>query len=432
MNTLSHFKVLQIFGTLALSLLFVVTILPLHGTPADVIEVETTNTEVDPSNQTTTEVIFVGNNWDGMIDVIDANTFEPIGVINGIPDKAERISGIRRSLFHLIFFYINRYFVGEGNDQFVDDMYSSNDGRLLIISRPSFGDVVALDIANNSIEWRVRLSGYRSDHMAISPDGQHVAVSASTGKKVHILEVATGQQVGTFNSGDSPHENVYSKDGNRIFHASIGHVWSPWDKVTQSKFKGKRIFKVVDANTFESVVSFDISDKLRAAGLGHLSPAIRPMAHTDDEQFFYFQLSFLHGFIEYDMVNDEVTRLYELPRNYPDMPRTAYVNDSAHHGIAISGDNETFCVAGTMDDYVAIVDRSSGDYSILNGIGEKPYWVTTNKAGDHCYISWSETDAMSVVSYETGEEVAHIPVGNHPQRIREGFVTQQWIDSISE
>ena len=381
-------------------------------------------------DQTSTPVIFVGNNWDGVIDVIDANSYEHLGVINGIPDKDERISAIHRSFFRMIFFYINRYFVGEGNDQYVDDMYSSNDGRLLIVSRPSLGDVVAIDMANETIEWRFQVDGFRSDHMAISPDGSQVAVSASTGKVVHILDTQTGEELGRFKSGDSPHENVYSKDGNRIFHASIGHVWTPWDKITQSHLKGKRIFKVVNANTYEDILSFDISDRLTAANLGHLSPAIRPMAHTADEDYFYFQLSFLHGFIEYDMVNDQVSRLYELPRNYPDMPRTQYVNDSAHHGIAISGDDTTFCVAGTMDDYVAIVDRETGDYKILNGIGEKPYWVTTNKNGDHCYISWSETDAMSVVSYETGEEIAHIPVGDHPQRIREGFVTQAWLDLV--
>ena len=382
---------------------------------------------VGAADTSTTPVIFVGNNWDGMIDVIDAETYTHIGVINGIPDKAERMSAIRRSPFRFFFFYLNRFFVGEGNDQYVDDMYSSHDGRLLIVSRPSFGDVVAINIVNETIEWRFQVLGYRSDHMAISPDGNHVAVSASTGKVVHVLDVTTGEEVGQFSSGDSPHENVYSKDGGRIFHASIGHVWTPWDKVSLGFLKGKRIFKVVDTTTYENVVSFDISDRLKAAGFEDLSPAIRPMAHTADEQFFYFQLSFLHGFIEYDIVNDEVTRLYELPRNYPDMPRTKYVNDSAHHGIALSGDDTTFCVAGTMDDYVAIVDRESGEHKILNGVGEKPYWVTSNKTGDHCYISWSETDAMSVISYETGEVVAHIDVGDHPQRIREGYVNGDWI-----
>ena len=411
---------------LTLAILINIPILPALSVQSQT-PLYSTNTDNNYQENETLSVIFVGNNWDGMIDVIDATSFQHLGVINGIPDKRERMRAIRKSLFRLIFFYINRYLVGEGNDQYVDDMYSTNDGELLIVSRPSFGDVVAIDLASGDIQWRFQVDGYRSDHMAISPDGKTVAVSASTGKVVHILDVLTGQEQGKFASGDSPHENVYSSDGNRIFHASIGNVWSPWDKITQRRLKGKRIFKVVNAHTYEDIISFDMSEKLEAANLAHLSPAIRPMTHTSDEQFFYFQLSFLHGFVEYDMVNDKVTRLYELPRSYPDMPRTEYVNDSAHHGIALSGDNTTFCVAGTMDDYVAIVNRDTGEYKTLNDIGEKPYWVTSDKSGEYCYISWSESDAISVISYASGEEVAHIGVGDHPQRIREGYVNHGWL-----
>ena len=151
------------------------------------------------------------------------------------------------------------------------------------------------------------------------------------------------------------------------------------------------------------------------------------MAHTSDERTFYFQLSFLHGFIEYDMENDVVTRLVELPNLIPNVPINDYVNDSAHHGIAMSGDDSTLCVAGTMDDYVALVDRATMEAKLLTDIGKKPYWVTSDKSGEHCFVSWSETDQMSVISYSTGEEVARVDVGDHPQRIRQGYVRKEWI-----
>ena len=35
--------------------------------------------------------------------------------------------------------------------------------------RPSFADVVAIDIASGEIEWRFEVEGLRSDHMALSP-----------------------------------------------------------------------------------------------------------------------------------------------------------------------------------------------------------------------------------------------------------------------
>lgn len=374
----------------------------------------------------TRPVIFVGNNWEGTVDVIDAQTYSKVGRINGIPDKRQRMTEILFNPVRLVFFQAVRLFIGEGNDQFVDDMYSTPDGRLLVVSRPSFADVVGIEVASGDIAWRFEVDGYRSDHMALSPDGTRVAVSASTGNVVHVLDVETGEEVGRFPTGNSPHENLYSEDGKRIYHASIGYVFTPLDQDLMEFTKGERLFQVVDAESLEILKRFDMKDKLEDAGYSDLSPAIRPMAHTADERFFYFQLSFLHGFIEYDMEADRVTRRAELPNLIPDVPQEVYINDSAHHGIAMNGRGDTLCVAGTMSDYVAIVDRETFNHDILTGLGEKPYWVTTNEAGDRCYISWSGTDQISVIDIDTATEIVRVDVGDHPQRIREGRVPRDW------
>ncbi|MBJ6138842.1 YncE family protein [Marinobacter litoralis] len=371
-------------------------------------------------------VVFVGSNWDGVIDVIDGESYVKIGRINGIPDLEERMNEIRLDPIKLAAFHGIALLIGEGHNQYVDDMYSTRNGELLIVSRPSFADVVAIDIASNDIVWRFEVDGIRSDHMALSPDGSEVAVSASTGKVVHILDVWTGEEKARFPTGNSPHENVYSKDGKKIYHASIGHVFTPADRGLLKDTKGERIFKVVDTETWEDIKSFDISKKLAEAGYPNMSPAIRPMAHTEDEKFFYFQLSFFHGFVEYDMENDKITRVANLPNRVPDLPVELYVNDSAHHGISMGGGDEKLCVAGTMSDYVAIVDRETFEYELLEGLGEKPYWITRDASGENCFVSWSGTDQMSVINIERAEEVVRIDVGDHPQRIREGSVPDGW------
>lgn len=388
---------------------------PLHLWHSD-LQSNSSLTVTDP-----VPVVFVGNNWQGTITVISLEGYQKLGVIDGIPDKLERLREIRKQFLGRMMFYGIRELPGEGNDQFVDDMYSSLDGRRLIVSRPSFADVVAIDTLSGEIIWRFPVKGFRSDHMALSPDGKYVAVSASTGDMVHVIDIKSGQEYASFPSGDSPHENVYSKDGKRLFHASIGNVFSPFDLPGGGLLKGRRVFQVVDTDTYEIIEKFDMRDKLDAANLTEISPAVRPMAHTSDEEYFYFQLSFLHGFVEYHLPSGKITRKIDLPKKTT-ASRVEYVNDSAHHGIAMSGDDTSLCVAGTMDDYVAIVDIKSANYQLLEGLGKKPYWVVTDKTGEHCFVSWSETDQVSVINYKNAKEVTRIDVGDHPQRVREGYL----------
>jgi hypothetical protein len=379
-------------------------------------------------------VLFVGNNWDGTADVIRQGgtpsrpTFARVARLNIIPDIEERMVEIATDPVRLAYFLGIRAVVGEGHDQFVDDMFTSKDGRLLVVSRPSLADVVALDLNSGAIVWRFRVAGQRSDHMAISPDGNRVAVSASTGNVVHILDTFTGQEVGRFPSGDSPHENNYSADGQRIFHASIGLVYTPADQPQFDSTKGDRRFQIVDANTNTIVKQIDMRQKLDEAGYPDMSSAVRPMALSPDERFVYFQVSFFHGFVEYDFAQDRVTRVAELPNEVPEMPRELYLLDSAHHGIAMNPDGTRLCAAGTMSDYAAIVERGTFEYTLIHG-GQKPYWSTNSADGRYCFVSWSGDDKISAISYKSKAEVAQIPVGDHPQRMRIGSVTRGWLQA---
>jgi DNA-binding beta-propeller fold protein YncE len=379
-------------------------------------------------------VLFVGNNWDGTADVIrqrgtpSAPTFQRVARLNIIPDIEERMLEIATDPVRLAYFLAIREFVGEGHDQYVDDMFTSKDGRLLVVSRPSLADVVALDLNTGEIVWRFRVDGQRSDHMAISPDGNHVAVSASTGNVVHILDTYTGQEVGRFPSGDSPHENNYSADGQRIYHASIGLVYTPADQPQFDSTKGDRRFQIVDTNTHQIIEQIDMGQKLEEFGRPNMSSAVRPMALSPDERFVYFQVSFFHGFVEYDFAQDRVTRVADLPNLVPDVPREQYLLDSAHHGIAMNPKGTRLCVAGTMSDYAAIVERGTFAHKLIHG-GQKPYWSTNSQDGRYCFVSWSGDDKISAISYKTKREVAQIPVGDHPQRMRIGYVTRGWLQA---
>ena len=99
-------------------------------------------------------------------------------------------------------------------------MYSTPDGQSVVASRPSFADVVSINIKTGKINWRTPVEGFRADHMAVSPDGQRVAVSASSGNVVHVLDIYTGKELGRFATGDKPHENTYFDNGK---NSELGH-----------------------------------------------------------------------------------------------------------------------------------------------------------------------------------------------------------------
>jgi YVTN family beta-propeller protein len=370
-------------------------------------------------------VLLVGNNWDGTADVLDVPSYERLRRINIVPDLAERLAE-NMTPERLPWATFVREQVGEGHDQMVDDLYASKDGRTLYVSRPSFDDVVAIDMASGQIIWRTILTGVRADHMAISPDGTRLVVStaaAAGAQVVNVLDSATGAMVGTFPSGDSPHENNFSRDGNLIFHASIGRVYTPTDEPALDATKGERVFEIVDAHTLQVLKKWNMGQKLAEAGYPNMSSAVRPMALSPDEKWLYFQVSFFHGFVEFDLQNERVTRVANLPTSASTPAnRMDYILDSAHHGIAMNGDGTKLCVAGTVDDYAAIVHRNDFSY-VIRPLGARTYWSTSSADGRYCYVSVAGDDTMSIISYASEQEIARVPVGDHPQRARTARVS---------
>ncbi|MEU1707379.1 YncE family protein [Streptomyces sp. NPDC005706] len=373
------------------------------------------------------EVLFVGNNWDGTADVIKSSgDFAKIGRIDVVPDKDQRMAEINADPIKWIYFQAIRNSVGEGHDQFADDMYSTPDGRSVVVSRPSFADVVSIDLATGKVNWRFPVSGYRADHMAVSPDGTRVAVSASTANTVHVLDIGTGRQLGSFATGDKPHENIFTRDGKYIWNMSIGDVNTALDDPIWDWTKGDRHITVVDATSFKQVKVVDMRQRLDAYGLKDFSDAVRPAVFSPDESKLYFQVSFFNGFLEYDVAADRITRVKTLPKNpATSADRTTWVNDSRHHGLSMNPEGTKLCVAGTMDDYATVVDRATLQEGPLV-TASKPYWATVSGDGKDCVVSESGADQVTAIDFATGRKVTSVPVGDHPQRVRLGHVRDGW------
>jgi YVTN family beta-propeller protein len=358
-----------------------------------------------PRPVATRDLLFAGNNFGGTVTVIDATTFARIADINVIPDLAKRLADMTPA--ERIGYELVRSQTID--DQFVDDVAVSPDGHTLYVSRSNLADVVAISLDTREQIWRTRIDGLRSDHIAISPDGGRLIVSALTAKKADVLDTASGRITGSFPTGDYPHENQFSEDGRHIYNASIGTVPVPdW----LEGLKGERKLTVVNAQTLQVERTYAFSH------------GIRPFVITPDERTMYAQLSFLNGFVEYDLASGKILRTVNMPLSdeAKKMAREDYPFDSAHHGLALSGDGTKICDAGTISDYVAILSRPSLTVTKTLSTGDQPYWAYTSRDGKYCYVSNSLSNTVSIISYAQETEVARVPVGNHPQRIRTAAV----------
>jgi hypothetical protein len=392
--------------------------------------------------------MWVGNNWDGTASIVDARSFKVLKRgVNLIPDKAQEIRDIQLNPVKLALFLAIRVGPGEGHDQFVDDMFTTRDGRYLAVSRPSFADVVWIDVAKavagraDSVVREQPMDGHRTDHMGVSPDGRRLLVSDSTERQVIEFsmvnetvggkKLAMGDRTRTFESGETPHESNYTRDGSRIFHASIGKVYTPGDEnglgpvkigPVHDALKGDRWFQIVRNSDFKITQRWDMGKELAEAGYPDMSSAVRPMAIAPDERFVYFQVSYFHGLVEFDTQAKDidglvgytagtvpeprtgaVRRVVNLPNRVPTMPKEQYVNDSAHHGLSMDRAGTTMCAAGTMDDYAALVDRKTMAYKIFDTATTghsygKPYW-TTEGLNNTCWISLSADDSVAVLDF---------------------------------
>ncbi|MCD6639058.1 MAG: serine/threonine protein kinase [Nocardioides sp.] len=417
-------------------------------------------------------VMFVGNNWSGTATVVDAQSLKVLKRgIDLVPDLDEELAAIRRDPVRLAYYLAVQQGPGEGHDQLVDDMFTTRDGRYLAVSRPSLADVVWVDIAKaaagapGAIVREQQMDGHRTDHMGVSPDGRRLLVSDSTARQVIEFSMVTevlpdgrrirmGDRLRAFASGETPHESNYSRNGRRVFHASIGRVYTPGDQGTalEDPIKGDRWFQVVRNRDFRVIKRWDMGRELAEAGYPGMSSAVRPMAVGRGGRFLWFQVSFFHGYVEFDTRAPDlngrvdytsgdhpeprrgaVTRVVPLPNRVPDMPREQYVNDSAHHGLSVDAEGERLCVAGTMDDYVALVDvdttrRRIFDRRTTGHAYLKPYWTTEGPNGT-CWVSLSESDAVAVIDVRRRREIAWLAVGDHPQRIRHGVVRERTVRS---
>jgi DNA-binding beta-propeller fold protein YncE len=298
--------------------------------------------------------------------------------------------------------------VGPGAPNYAQDTDVSPDGRTLYVSRGYIGDVAAFDIASGRLLWRRPLETGRADHMTLTPDGRSLFVSALLDNRVYRVATATGEITGHLVAGVYPHDNKVSRDGRRLYNTSIGPLASlprragapPPAETPGYPFQ----LTIADVGTLQ------IRDRIR------LDNAVRPWQFTPDEKGLYAQLSNEHAVVAYNLADRKAVGRLDLPVK-PGVTVADWDFEAPHHGLALTPDGRTLCLAGRASDYAALVRAPALTLLATIPVGDGPGWAETADKGRVCLIANTRSDDLSIISIPERTEIVRLPIGDGPKHI---------------
>jgi DNA-binding beta-propeller fold protein YncE len=297
---------------------------------------------------------------------------------------------------------------GPGAPNYAQDTDISPDGRTLYVSRGYVGDVAAFDIASRRMLWNRPLNTSRADHMTLTRDGRSLFVSALLDNRVYKIATATGEITGHLVTGVYPHDNKVSRDGRRLYNTSIGPIASlprPSGAPPLADTPGYP-FQL----TVTNVDTLEITDRIR------LDQAFRPWQFASDEKIIYAQIANEHAVVAYDVAERKVIRRLELPTK-PGVTVKDWDFEAPHHGLALTDDGATLCLAGRASDYAALVRVPDLTLIATIPVGDGPGWAETADDGRVCLIANTRSDDLSLISIPERKEIRRLPIGNGPKHI---------------
>ena len=334
------------------------------------------------------EIALVANAQAGTVALVDVASRSILGAIDVNPARVKS--------------------EGPGAPNYAQDTDVSPDGRTLYVSRGYLGDVAAFDIASGRLLWQRSLNTGRADHMTLTPDGRSLFVSALMDNRVYKIATATGEITGHLVTGVYPHDNKVSRDGRRLYNTSIGPLASlprqagapPLTETPGYPFQ----LTIADVGTLQ------IRDRIR------FDNGIRPWQFTPDEKGLYAQLSNEHAVVAYNLAARKVVKRLDLPVK-PGVTVADWDFEAPHHGLALTPDGRTLCLAGRASDYAALVRAPDLTLIATIPVGDAPGWAEIADKGRVCLIANTRSDDLSIISIPKRTEIVRLPIGDGPKHI---------------
>src|SRR5262245_23421349 len=244
--------------------------------------------------------------------------------------------------------------------------------------------------------------------MTLTRDGRSLFVSAIMDNRVYRIGTATGEITGHLVTGVYPHDNKVSRDGRRLYNTSIGPIGTlprkagapPLTETPGDPFQ----MTIADVGTLQTL------DRIR------FDNGIRPWQFTPDEKGIYAQLSNEHAVVAYDLTARKVVKRLDLPVK-PGVTVADWDFEAPHHGLALTPDGRTLCLAGRASDYAALVRAPSLTLIATIPVGDAPGWAEIADKGRVCLITNTRSDDLSIISIPKRAEIARLPIGDGPKYI---------------
>ncbi len=249
----------------------------------------------------------------------------------------------------------------------------------------------AFDAETLEEKWRVPLLG-SVEHFAASPDKRYVYNAHNDRKLVSKVDVETRDVTPIQIANLGGHKVRVSADGTRVYVGSI--IWSSFDEI--------------DATADEWVRHYTFEDN------------VRPFALCPDGRTAYIQLSRMHGFHVFDLVDWKVVKTVDMPGlddgSVP--PTEDKYPFTVDHGVEVTPDQKYAIFLATTGGFAAIYSYPDLEFVKKIELGRQPSYLTISADSKLCYISCRASCELRVISLETLETV-HIleRAGAFPQRV---------------